>query len=192
MKKLVIGTLAAALVFGGSIGIGTINQGFAQDDNSRVKTVQSKKTIGTIKAKAVALKRVKGGKVESVELEKEHGRKVYDVDIDRKNKEYEVHVDAYTAKVLKVEIKDDDDRDDKKAKSVKKSITKNQAIAIAKKKINGTVIEAKKDEDDGRIVYEIELRTKKGKAEIKIDVRTGKVLDVEFDHDKYDDDHDDD
>ena len=135
MKKLVIGTLAAALVFGGSIGIGTINQGFAQDDNSRVQTVQSKKTIGTIKAKAVALKRVKGGKVKSVELEKEHGRKVYDVDIDRKNKEYEVHVDAYTAKILKVEIKNNDDnnRDDKKTKSVNKSITKNQAIAIAEK-----------------------------------------------------------
>ena len=52
---------------------------------------------------------------------------------------------------------------------------------MPKKRINGTVIEAKKDEDDGRMVYEIELRTKKGKAEIKIDVRTGKVLDVEFD-----------
>ena len=67
MKKIVIGTLAAAIVLGGSFGSGSINHGYAEEDSVKVKTVQAKKLIGTKKAKAVALKKVKG-KVEDVEL----------------------------------------------------------------------------------------------------------------------------
>ncbi len=183
VKKIVIGTLAVAIVLGGSFGSGSINHGYAEEDSAKVKTVQAKKLIGTKKAKAVALKKVKG-KVEDVELEKEGGKRYYEVDIDRENKEYEVHVDAYSAKILKVEkdSDDDDDRDGKVSKSVKKSIiSKTKAIAIAKKRVNGKVIEIEKDDDDGRYKYEIKLRTKKGEAEIKIDAVTGKVLEVEFD-----------
>ena len=108
MKKIVIGTLAAAIVLGGSLGM---NQVFADDDDKKT-TVVKKKTIGTKKAKAVALKKVKGGKVDDIDLDKDGKKVYYEVEIERKNKEYEVYVDAYTAKVLKVETGDDIDEDD--------------------------------------------------------------------------------
>jgi uncharacterized membrane protein YkoI len=43
------------------------------------------------------------------------------------------------------------------------------------------VIEITKDEDDGFIKYEIELKTDRGEAEVEIHASTGKVLDVEWD-----------
>ena len=56
MKKIVIGTLAAALVLGGSIGLG-INHGYADDDDNE-KTVQvKKKTIGTKKGKSCCVEK---------------------------------------------------------------------------------------------------------------------------------------
>ena len=58
------------------------------------------------------MKKVKGGKVEDVDLDKDDGKTYYEVEMERKNKEYEVLVDAYTAKVLKVETGDDIDEDD--------------------------------------------------------------------------------
>jgi len=43
------------------------------------------------------------------------------------------------------------------------------------------MIEISKDEDDGFIKYEVELKTDRGEAKVEIDASTGKVLEVEWD-----------
>jgi len=192
MKKLVIGSLTAALVISGGIGIA-----LADDDNLNLSKTQSEKLIGIEKAKEVALKEAKGT-IESVELEKNNGNTFYEVDIDgEKSKEYEVRVDAYNAKVLNVREdnndQDDDDDDDDERDNVAsntKLITEAKAIEIAQKQTKGTLSEIKLDSDDGRYEYEIELRTAKGKAEFTIDASTGEILESELDNeddDRYDD-----
>ncbi|WP_313894825.1 PepSY domain-containing protein [Psychrobacillus sp.] len=188
MKKIIIGTLAATLLIGGSIGMSA----YAQDDDIKVSAVQSKQLIGMKKAKEVALKKA-NGVVESVELKTKNNKTYYEVDIDaNKNKEFEVKIDAYTAKVLSVKESTDDDDDNDRIISSKSIITEDQAIAIAKKQVSGEVIKLKLDSDDGRYEYELELRTKKGKFEITIDANTGKILEQEFDDDDDHDDFDDD
>lgn len=187
MKKLVIGSLAAALVISGGIGINAL----ADDDNLNLSKTQSEKLIGIEKAKEVALKEAKGT-IESVELEKNNGNTFYEVDIDgEKSKEYEVRVDAYNAKVLNVreDNNDQDDDDDERdnVASNTKLITEAKAIEIAQKQVEGTLLEIGLDSDDGRYEYEIELRTAKGKAEFTIDASTGEILESELDDDNDDD-----
>lgn len=190
MKKLVIGTLAAALVISGGIGINAL-----ADDNVNLSKTQSEKLIGVEKAKEVALKEAKGT-IESIELEKNNGKTFYELDIDgEKLKEYEVRVDAYNAKVLNVREDNDnhDDVDDlDKVVSNSKLITEAKAIEIAQKQIQGTLVKIELDSDDGRYEYEIELHTAKGEAEFTIDASKGKILEYELDNDDDDDDRYDD
>ncbi|MHA7965291.1 PepSY domain-containing protein [Paenibacillus sp. CAU 1782] len=65
--------------------------------------------IGKTKAKEIALKEVPGT-VTDIELERKRDVVYYEVDIDRRDsyQEADVHVDAYTGKVLRV-VNDDDD-----------------------------------------------------------------------------------
>ena len=63
----------------------------------------------------------------------------------------------------------------------KNIISQADATAIAEKAVNGKVVEIEKDEDDGLIKYEVELKTDRGEAEVEIDASTGKVLEVEWD-----------
>jgi uncharacterized membrane protein YkoI len=65
-----------------------------------------KKKIGMKRATEIATKRVHGT-VKSKELEHEHGRWIYSFDIQtRKHKITEVNVDAYTVKIVGVDVED--------------------------------------------------------------------------------------
>ena len=63
-----------------------------------------KKKIGMKRATEIALKRVHGT-IKSKELEHEHGRWIYSFDIQtHKHKITEVNVDAYTGKIVAVDV----------------------------------------------------------------------------------------
>ena len=87
-------------------------------------------------------------------------------------------------------VGDDDDSNMKQKDSsavnaintqINETISQDQAIKIAEEAVNGKMTEIKKDQDDGILQYEVELGTDRGKAEVDVDVTTGKVLKVEFD-----------
>ncbi|HZH59314.1 MAG TPA: PepSY domain-containing protein [Metabacillus sp.] len=172
MKKLITVSLATVVVLGGAVAV---NHSYAQEKTEN---------IGIEKAKEAALKKV-DGVVEDIELENHNGQPVYEVEIDKGQKDYDLYIDGTTAKVNKVKEKDDDD--DINAESISNSsfITEEEAIELAKTKINGELIEIDFDEDDGRYVYDMEFRTATGEAEITIDAKTKDVL--EFENDDHDD-----
>jgi len=172
MKKLMTISLAAVVVLGGAVAI---NHSYAQENNE---------TIGIDKAKEAALKKV-DGVIESVELENQNGQPVYEVEIDKDQKDYELYIDATTAKIHRVDEKVDDDNDDDDVNSNnisnKTIITEKEAIEIAKTKIDGELHEIELDEDDGRYVYDMEFKTSSGEAEITIDAETKEILELELD-----------
>ena len=66
--------------------------------------LQKETKISMEKARGIALKRVKGGKIESGELEREHGKLIYSFDIKTgKSGVTEVNVDAITGKIVNVQ-----------------------------------------------------------------------------------------
>ncbi|WP_026561673.1 PepSY domain-containing protein [Bacillus sp. J37] len=169
MKKLMTISLAAVVVLGGAVAI---NHSYAQENYE---------TIGIDKAKEAALKKV-DGVIESVELENQNGQPVYEVEIDKDQKDYELYIDATTAKIHRVDEKVDDD-DDVNSNNIsnKTIITEKEAIEIAKTKIDGELHEIELDEDDGRYVYDMEFKTSSGEAEITIDAETKEILELELD-----------
>lgn len=83
-------------------------------------------------------------------------------------------------------------KSDKADKRVKKEkISSKEAKSIALKLADGKIEDFELDEDDGRLIYEIEIKAKGVEHEIEIDAYTGEVIEHEVDDDRYDDDYDD-
>lgn len=62
-------------------------------------------------------------------------------------------------------------------------IDSSEAISIAKDAFSGKVVKFELDEDDGRLIYEIELESDREEAEIEIDAYTGEIIVIEIDLD---------
>lgn len=211
--KLWIGSLSAAVLLGGSAvaASGSMNGQQAPKVQSEItqsapasaaqSTSSSQNNSGKLltasQAKSIALKAVEG-KVDDVDLERRNGQTFYEVEIDRKGSpDASVRLDAYTGKILAVINDDDDDDDDYRdngtaetssaSASNQVKLTAVQASNIALKQVTGgKVTKVELDRDNGRYVYEIELRTTQGEADVDIDANTGKVLSVDQDFDDED------
>lgn len=211
--KLWIGSLSAAVLLGGSAvaASGNINgqpapkvqsvttQSAASTTPSVTSNQSSTGKLLTIaQAKEIALKAVEG-KVDDVDLERRNGQTFYEVEIDRKGSpDVNVRLDGYTGKVLAIVNDDDDDDNDddnhtaagsssSTAVSNQAKLTAAQASDIALKQVSGgKVTKVELDREHGRYVYEIELRTAQGEADVDIDANTGKVLSVDQDFDDED------
>lgn len=211
--KLWIGSLCAAVLLGGSAVAASGNMNGQPAPKVQSVTTQSAATSTTpsvtsnqnstgklltiAQAKEIALKAVEG-KVDDVDLERRNGQTFYEVEIDRKGSpDVNVQLDAYTGKILAIVNDDDDDNDDDNraaagsssstAVSNQVKLTAAQASDIALKQVSGgKVTKVELDREHGRYVYEIELRTAQGEADVDIDANTGKVLSVDQDFDDED------
>lgn len=133
------------------------------------------------------------GQARKAELERKRGVVYYDIEVVRDNREYDVHIDARTGKTLKMELDDwdrDDRNDDDRKSSAKKVITAEQAARIAADRVQGTATKTELDEDDGVPMYEVDLKTSRGKVEVEVHAGTGKIMSIDYDDDDDDDDDD--
>ena len=60
-------------------------------------------------------------------------------------------------------------------------ISSDQAKKIALNKVNGKIVEFELDEDDGRLIYEIEIKKDGREYNLEIDAYTGKIIEFEID-----------
>lgn len=150
-----------------------------------------------------------GGTITELELEKKKGKAVYEIEVHDGKKEFELLVDAETGEVIKEKIDDRDDVEkkhpDKKpaikekqvenkkpqnkdnvsrnAKAEENLIGMEEAKTIALREFDGRIEELELDEDDGRLVYEIELGDGNREAELEIDAKTGEIVELDMEHD---------
>ncbi|OIK14965.1 hypothetical protein BIV60_10545 [Bacillus sp. MUM 116] len=69
-----------------------------------------------------------------------------------------------------------------------KVISEKEAGNIALKKVKGKIVKVVLEEDDGRSVYEVKIKSAGIFYEVEIDAKTGKVLEVEKEGSNGDDD----
>ena len=148
--------------------------------------------IGVDKAKEIALADAGVNAADAVflkaRLDRDDGLVEYEVEFYSGSKEYDYYIDALTGTIRSRdwEVDDfdlyDDDRTQVSADNV---ITAEQAKAIAKAQApsTATVVKCELDRDDGRWVYELELRDGRTEYECDINAVTGVILDWEVDRD---------
>jgi len=178
MKEwMMIPALAGVLVIGGVAMAGNAGHSFA---------ATPKGLLTMDEAKAIAVKSV-GGTVTGIELDRELAGDIYEVEVKSKGFEYDLDIDAKTGKVLRTDKDDDDfdndDSDDKVIVSDGKFITEKAAVQIAMKQAKGTVTNIELDEENGRVIYEIDIKDGKYEYDFDVDAISGKVLKFEKDRD---------
>jgi uncharacterized membrane protein YkoI len=67
------------------------------------------------------------------------------------------------------------------------TISKEKAIQIAEKEVNGKMYSIEKEFDDGVLQYDVELNKDGKEANVEIDAMTGNILEVDIDDDDFDD-----
>ena len=101
----------------------------------------------------------------------------YDVKFIAHNTEYKLRVDADTGKVLSAKQEKLDKDDIAEYKAMKNSkVSLAQAMEKATQNVNGKVIEAGFDVDNGKSVYEIKVAKGNQIHKVVIDSMTGKVI----------------
>lgn len=178
MRKKVLSIGVASLLTVGGIGAVLGSSGFI----NQVSAAQTDQGMISKDRAAQIAKDKYGGEVINVEMETEQGKKAYEVEMRNTSQgRIEVDVAAATGKIIDVE-KEDHDSDEDVPNDVHPKISINDARQIALSRQEGRVNKLKLDEDDGKIVYKVEVKTQKGlKYDFKIDANSGNVIEMELD-----------
>ncbi len=139
-------------------------------------SIQNKKNIKKSKIKKKARQKVKGAKITSVRLSIDDGLSEYKVHMTKGTRRYTLVYNAKSGKLLEYEWK----LTNKSSKT--SNIGKTKAKQIALKKVPGaTVIKIEYEKDDGIAIYEVELLKGSYEYDIKINAKTGAILEFEQD-----------
>ncbi|WP_375346312.1 PepSY domain-containing protein [Priestia megaterium] len=176
----VITTVLASAVLVGGLGASA----YAMTDQSKSNDKKQTTTIEEAKAKDIALQKTDGGDITNIQLAIDDGVKQYEVDVIKGNKEYDVDIDSSSGKIIEFdeEQKDDEDEKEEELQNISPAISLDQAIKTALKSAKGTVNETDLDQENNRLVYEIEIDTAdKREATVSVDAKNGDVISVELD-----------
>ncbi|WP_426350902.1 PepSY domain-containing protein [Alloiococcus sp. CFN-8] len=153
----------------------------------------NKSLIGEIKAKEITLAKAGSGyKVTSIGLDRDDEALDYDIELTNGTYEIDAELDAYTGNILKWEKEKDDDTNKTTVQpstnnTTNKSVigeSKAKQIALNKAGSGYKVTNIELDEDDGRLVYELELVN--GNYEISAEINAGTGAIIEWDRELED------
>ena len=203
MKKKIIltsGALAITIALGLGIYKSDASQAEPKLNNDEVRELISAQYPGTITE--MELEKENNRAVYEIEIENDGME--YDLKVDGnsgeiiKIKEKKIAAQKENEKkttdndkAVKEDTKDEQKQttQEKKQSSKKEKNNKNlaidatEAIAIAQKEFSGTVTDLELEEEDGRYIYEIEIKANGEEAELEIDAMTGEIIVIEIEED---------
>lgn len=157
-----------------NIGAGNVGTG-------TIETSQSNTFMGIEKVKEITLKKIPGAAIIDIDLDADSGRYVYEVEAYKDGYEYELVLDAKTGKGIHL-FKELDDWYEGGAALNQAVISIEKAKDIALAKVAGAHIEKiELDEDNGKLIYEVELKKEKLEYDLEIDGLTGKIISFKID-----------
>ncbi len=203
MKKKIIltsGALAITIALGLGIYKSDASQAEPKLNNDEVRELISAQYPGTITE--MELEKENNRAVYEIEIENDGME--YDLKVDGnsgeiiKIKEKKIAAQKENEKkttdndkAVKEDTKDEQKQttQEKKQSSKKEKNNKNlaidatEAIAIAQKEFSGTVTDLELEEEEGRYIYEIEIKANGEEAELEIDAMTGEIIVIEIEED---------
>ena len=150
-------------------------------------TRTSSTDIGAEKAKTIALNHAGVSASNAVflhaKLDYDDGRRTYEVEFYSGSKEYDYEIDAATGEILSYDFDAERYTPSTSSGSSGTYISEAQAKQIVEQRAGttGTYREFKLERDDGRTVYEGELRSGQTEYDFTIDATTGAILEWEVD-----------
>lgn len=195
MKKIIVLALSGVLL-GGLAGCGTDSDDSANSSSTTQKTSQSQTSSeATTDFKVSVADAIKAyqeaypdSDITSIDLETSFGNYLYKIEGVDDSKEYEIQVDADTKEVSKEreEALDTEEQDGVKRKEDKldlENLLSVEKVAdIATKQVgSGKATDWSLDKDMGTAYWEVKVEDGHKETEVKIDAKSGKVLETETD-----------
>ena len=146
--------------------------------------------ISMEKAKAIAENKVPGATITSIELEHELNGPIYEIEMYLDGYEYDLKLNATTGAGISVCNEQDDDLINgvvtsntlNKADLSAVRLTEIEAQTIALQQVpDATTKKIELEEENGQLVYELELRKENIEYDVKVDAITGTVLKCKVD-----------
>ncbi|RDW17683.1 PepSY domain-containing protein [Oceanobacillus chungangensis] len=205
VKKIIIPAVATAVIIGGGFSYASAatnttsntltaeNSAQSNEENQSQAELAKQATVTKEVATKTALDQVPGT-IGDIELEDEEGTLIYSIEVTAEDgTKQEVEVDATTGEVVKVEAEDDEEEGDdeqSQAELAKQAtVTKEAATKTALDQVPGTVGDVELEDENGTVVYSIEVTAEDGtKQEVKVDATSGEVVKVEHNDDEENDD----
>ncbi len=168
------------------VALGATQAAFAKSgEHENGKEIAAVLGAKTSAAQAIAAAEQKtGGRAMKIDVEKEKGAYLYEVKTVAKDKISEVFVDLTSGQVVRTDdeglidrIFDRGDRDEF-AKLAALPTTLAAAIATAEQHTSGKAIKAGFDDENGALLFKIEIAKDNTTQRVKIDSATGKVVKV--------------
>ena len=116
-------------------------------------------------------------------LDWDDGRLQYDVEFYSGSTEYDYEIDANTGAILSYDHDWDNTTQTIPAGTDLISADRAKEIALGRAPSGVTVVKCELERDDGRYVYEIEMRSGRTEYSCDIDAATGAIFDWDVDYD---------
>lgn len=120
--------------------------------------------------------------LKGISYEKSNGEWAYKIEQQGDNKESEVIISDKNKKILNKEQENENSINNDEAFKYNEAIDYKDAIKKGQKEFDGKIKEWALSKDDGKLVYDLDLKNDKEKHEITIDAKNGKVLNNEQDN----------
>ncbi|PTI81075.1 peptidase [Staphylococcus xylosus] len=120
--------------------------------------------------------------LKGISYEKSNGEWAYKIEQQGDNKESEVIISDKNKKILNKEQENEDSLDNNEIFNYNDAIDYKEAIKKGQKEFDGDIKEWSLSKDDGKLVYDLDLKKDKEKHEVTIDAKNGKVLNNEKDN----------
>lgn len=160
-------------------------------DNSNDSSNSNKPSKETLEKQVTQLDKVKtspedaikkaqseysGQALKGISFEESNGEWVYKIEQQRNNEESEVVISDKNQKVLHKTSEKEDSVDTQDSFKYSEAIDYKEAVKKGQKSFNGDIKEWSLSKDDGKLVYDLDLKKDTTKHELTIDAKNGKVL----------------